>query len=236
MDLKEELLLGDSAPRHWYYRAKLSALRRLIAGGNHASLLDVGAGTGFFARSLLECGDVGQATCVDPGYPEDRDETVQGRKLSFRRRADQEQADLVLMMDVIEHVADDVGLVREYVAAARPGARFVVSVPAFMWLWSGHDVFLEHHRRYTLPQVEQVLRNADLTVERGCYFYGALLPLAAATRLAKRLAGRDRPESQMSSVPAPANALLGMVCSAELPLMKANRIAGLTAFVTAVRT
>ena len=54
------------------------------------------------------------------------------------------------MMDVLEHVSDDVGLVREYAKRAKPGTRFVVSVPAFMWLWSGHDVFLEHHRRYTL--------------------------------------------------------------------------------------
>ena len=48
-------------------------------------------------------------------------------------------------------VEDDVGLMREYVDKVAPGTtRFIVTVLAFMWLWSGHDVFLEHVRRYTL--------------------------------------------------------------------------------------
>ncbi len=58
------------------------------------------------------------------------------------------------MMDVIEHVEDDVGLVRGYVDKVAGGTRFIVTVPALMWLWSGHDVFLEHYRRYTLTSIE----------------------------------------------------------------------------------
>jgi hypothetical protein len=67
-----------------------------------------------------------------------------GKPLLFRRSVDQSDADLVLLMDVIEHVEDDVGLVREYANKVAPGTRFITTVPAFMWLWSGHDVFLEH--------------------------------------------------------------------------------------------
>ena len=58
---------------------------------------------------------------------------------------------VILLMDVLEHVDDDVGLLRAYAEPARPGTRFIVSVPAFSWLWSAHDEFLEHRRRYT-PQ------------------------------------------------------------------------------------
>jgi hypothetical protein len=61
-------------------------------------------------------------------------------------------------MDVIEHVEDDVGLVREYANKVAPGTRFITTVPAFMWLWSGHDVFLEYFRRYTLRGSEQSCR------------------------------------------------------------------------------
>jgi hypothetical protein len=51
-----------------------------------------------------------------------------------------------------------------------------------MWLWSRHDVFLEHVRRYTLRSIEYVIRSGGLTVEYGCYFYAFLLPLVALSR------------------------------------------------------
>ena len=80
------------------------------------------------------------------------------KPLLFRRSVDRSDVDLVHLMDVIEHVEDDVGLVREYVDKVAPGTRFIVTVPAFMWLWSGQDVLFEHFRRYTLAGIERVLR------------------------------------------------------------------------------
>ena len=69
MDLKEEHLLGDQVGSHWYYQSKLAALRRAIADVPVTSVLDVGAGSGFFARALLADGKAQAATCVDPNYP-----------------------------------------------------------------------------------------------------------------------------------------------------------------------
>jgi SAM-dependent methyltransferase len=166
MDIKEEGLIKGDIAKHWYYRAKLAALHRMLAQRDPTLILDVGAGLGFFSGSLLESTNAWAATCVDPGYPEDRDEERIGKPLFFRRSVDQSDADLVLLMDVIEHVEDDVGLVREYVNKVAPGTRFIATVPAFMWLWSGHDVFLEHVRRYTLPRIERVLQAGGLTVAR----------------------------------------------------------------------
>ncbi|MET0272578.1 MAG: methyltransferase domain-containing protein, partial [Phenylobacterium sp.] len=145
MDLKEEALLGPGVGRHWYYRAKAQALLRVVEPAG-AAVLDVGAGSGFFARRLLEAG-ASEATLVDPGYPADRNEIHAGKPLRFRRYASADGATLILMMDVLEHVDDDIGLARDYLASARPGTRLAVTVPAFQWLWSGHDVFLEHKRR-----------------------------------------------------------------------------------------
>jgi 2-polyprenyl-3-methyl-5-hydroxy-6-metoxy-1,4-benzoquinol methylase len=237
MDIKEAGLIQGDIGKHWYYRAKLSALRHITRDLNSASLLDVGAGLGFFSSALLGDTGLAEATCVDPGYPADRDETAAGKPLRFRRHIDRTDADLVLMMDVIEHVQDDVGLVAEYVAKVRPGTQFVVTVPAFMWLWSGHDVFLEHCRRYTLSGVERTLRTAGLRIERGCYFYGALLPLVTATRMAERLLHRGRwtPRSQMQDHGTMLNFMLWTVCRMEMPVFQANRVAGLTAFVRAVK-
>jgi hypothetical protein len=139
-------------------------------------------------------------------------------------------------MDVIEHVADDRALVCDYVEKAAPGTRFLITVPAFMWLWSPHDVFLEHHRRYTLGETEAVLRDAGLTIESGHYFYGAVLPLVAAVRGWKRLtAGDAPPASDMQRHGRLANNLLYSISVAETAVMRMNRLAGTTVMVRAVK-
>src|SRR5262249_24838761 len=118
------------------------------------------------------------------------------------------------------------------------GTRFIVTVPAFMWLWRGHDVFLEHLRRYTLRSIEHVVRSAGLTVEHGSYFYALLLPLVVFSRGAERLKRRGRSQearSQMREFSPTLNAIFWSVCRAELAVFRANRVAGLTACIRAVK-
>ena len=231
MDLKEEDILGDDIGRHWYYRSKAAALRRLVGPLRPQRLLDVGAGSGFFSRHLLTEGGARSALCVDVGYPASRDETVAGKPVLYRRDCNETDCDLVLMMDVLEHVDNDAGLVRHYAAKVPSGAHFLVTVPAFRFLWSGHDVFLEHKRRYTLAEIEQTMRDAGLEVVRGAYYFGFIFPLAAAVRLATR--SDPRPHSSLKKHGAITNGLLTAACNAELPLFPLNRIAGLSAFVLA---
>lgn len=236
MDLKEEHLLGDQVESHWYYRAKRGALLAASRGVRSDHVLDVGAGSGYFSRALIRAGRASQATCVDLGYPGDSDEVEAGRPIAFRTSIEQSAADLVLMMDVIEHVPDDVRLVAEYAAKVSPGTHFLVTVPAFMWLWSGHDVFLEHYRRYTLNGIEDVLRRAGLSIVKGHYFYGGVLPMVAAVRAVRRLTRAGQaPASDMGRTPALANAMLSGLCAAEVPVMQFNRLGGTTAMVLARR-
>ena len=237
MDLREDGLLGAGAADHWYYRAKSAAVMALLGGMRPARVLDVGAGTGFFSRQLLRRDHVTSATCVDPGYAADRDEWIEGKPLLFRRSVTRPGADLVLLMDVLEHVADDGALLQSYVRDAGRDTRFIVTVPAFAWLWSGHDVFLGHHRRYTLGQIRGVVESSGLVVENTCYLYGALLPLAAASRLLGRLraalTGHDAVRSQMRRCGRLSNGALWAACRAELLMFRHNRLFGLTAMVIA---
>lgn len=234
MDLKEEEILGEHTGQHWYYRAKSDALLRTVRGLNVDSVLDVGAGSGFFSRRLLELTPARGATCVDPNYPADQDIAINGKTLRMRQNVASSSADLVLMMDVMEHVPDDRALVAEYVGLCASGTHFVVTVPAFMWLWSGHDVFLEHYRRYTLRQLESVLTDAGLQVLRGHYFFGSVLPLVAAVRAIKRLRGGEVTTDMRREGPI-ANTLLYDLCSAETRLMHLNKLGGTSVFALAVK-
>ena len=231
MDLKEEDILGAEIGRHWYYRAKAAALRRMVGPLHPKRILDVGAGSGFFSRHLLAETGAQSALCVDIGYPSERDDSTAGKPVLYRRDTGPTDCDLVLMMDVLEHVDDDRGLLRHYAAQVPSGAHFLVTVPAFGFLWSGHDVFLEHKRRYRLGEIEMAMREAGLQMVRGSYYFGLVFPLAAAVRLASR--HTDEPQSSLRKHGALANGLLSAVCGAELPLFPFNRLAGLSAFVLA---
>ena len=131
MDLKEEDILGADIGQHWYYRSKAAALRRAVAGLAPRRLLDVGAGSGFFSRHLLAETGAQSALCVDIGYERERDDSVAGKPVLYRRDTGPTDCDLVLMMDVLEHVDDDRGLLRHYAAKVPSGAHFLVTVPAF---------------------------------------------------------------------------------------------------------
>jgi len=231
MDLKEEDILGAGIGSHWYYRSKAAALRRAVGALVPRRLLDVGAGSGFFSRHLLERTPAESALCVDIGYAADRDDRVAGKPVLYRRDTGPTDCDLVLMMDVLEHVDDDRGLVRHYADKVPGGAHFLVTVPAFEFLWSGHDVFLEHKRRYRLPEIETAMRDAGLEIVRGSYYFGLVFPLAAAVRLADR--NTTEPRSSLKKQGALTNALLTAICATELPLFPWNRLAGLSCFVLA---
>ena len=235
MDLKEEQVLGEGVASHWYYRAKADALLRSLDGLNCRSVLDVGAGSGFFSRQLLTRTSVSEAQCVDPNYSADSDTRIEGKPLAMRRELKASSADLVLMMDVIEHVADDRALIENYAQIAAPGTHFVVTVPAFMWLWSGHDVFLEHYRRYDLAQLRAVLEAAGLRVQRGHYFFGGVLPLVAAVRGLKRLRGSLGAASDMRREAPLVNSLLYGLSAAESRVMHLNKLGGTSVFALAVK-
>ena len=140
---------------------------------------------------------------------------------------DGQGADLVLMMDVLEHVPDDAALLSEYLDVVAPGTPVFITVPAFQFLWSGHDVYLEHYRRYTLSRLKQTIGNAGAQADVMHYYFGAIFPAAAAVRLARR--GNQATQSDMGAVPGPVNAALKMICGAERRIMRINRLAGLSA-------
>lgn len=235
MDLKESDILGADIGRHWYYRSKAKAIARLLSGLTPSIILDVGAGSGFFSRVLLSNTSAQQAWCVDINYEGDSESLVFGKALHFRRSIDSIDADLVLLIDVLEHIDDDVGLLCDYVKKVPSGARFLISVPAFRFLWSGHDIFLGHKRRYVLQEVEQVARSAGLKLICANYYFSIVFPIAAAVRLAGNFLQRNqlKAQSQLSRHHVFVNETLAAMCWIELPFMRINRLAGLTVFCLA---
>jgi 2-polyprenyl-3-methyl-5-hydroxy-6-metoxy-1,4-benzoquinol methylase len=237
MDAKEIDILGDQISDHWYYIAKSRALIQFLDGYRVNEILDVGAGSGFFAKELMRAGICNRALCVDTAYVADQAQLYRDKPLIFVRRVDGVTQDLILMMDVIEHVVDDVGFIRSYTDGMPRGGTLLITVPAFQFLWSGHDVFLEHKRRYTLSSLRRTVEAAGLEVVRGRYFFLILFPIICAIRFWKRarlMFSRSAPGSDLRVHSAQTNVVLTAIHEFERrTLFHCNRFAGLSIFCLA---
>lgn len=230
LDLKE---LGLIDPRtHWYYQTKLFVLRWVLRrfAPDIQRLVDVGSGSGFLASELVNFDSGQRALCIDPNYP--RESVEHDGALRFVQHAT--QADLVdsdtfLFIDVLEHVDDDLGLLQQYLASARRGSTVVITVPAFQSMWSAHDVYLEHLRRYRMSGLVAVVERAGLTIVHRRYLFASIFPAAWVVRWFRRTRSAA---SDLQPVPSVVNGLLRVVLNAEHRLGW-NKLFGLSILVVA---
>jgi SAM-dependent methyltransferase len=226
LDLKERDALGASADTHWYYVSKARMVARHLPNAPR-EILDVGAGLGWFSRWFINHGYGSHAVCVDPGYDADSVEDLgNGRKISYVRSIDENSADLVLLMDVLEHVDDDVALLQEYWDKAAPGTVFVITVPAFKFMWSAHDDYLDHRRRYTRALLAKTIEAVGAKPRLLHYYFGTIFPIAVIVRFLRRKS--DANSSDMGPVSGPLNTLLTAICGLEARMARWNKLAGLS--------
>ena len=61
--------------------------------------------------------------------------------------------DAIVATDILEHLDDDLAALEEFRRILKPGGQAVITVPAFQFLWSEHDVVLMHRRRYVAAKL-----------------------------------------------------------------------------------
>jgi SAM-dependent methyltransferase len=122
--------------------------------------------------------------------------------------------DVILALDVIEHVAEDVASVKAMADRLAPGGLLVITVPAMPWLWSDHDVINGHVRRYTGRSLGAAFQKAGLKPDRISYFNTLLFPAVAGIRkLGMGTAGTATP-------PRPINGFLTQLMGFESRLLR----------------
>ncbi|RBP51491.1 class I SAM-dependent methyltransferase [Arenicella xantha] len=184
---------------HWWFVARRQYLKRIIAKfvfreRVDLELCEIGSGTGGNLPLLAEFGNV-TAIEMEPyarQFIEQRglDNVVKVAGGSLPDDIDlTAQYDGVFLLDVVEHIQDDLAALKAVQKFIRKDGVLVTTVPAYQWLWSAHDVANHHCRRYTLPDYRRLLENAGYQVQYASYFNSVLFPLAVVERVSSRLKG-----------------------------------------------
>jgi len=158
----------------WYIKSRNDLLERFIKkyfSTDYNVILDAGCGTGFNFELLRKYGNVTGIdnsvhainACREQGFQvimDDAEDTM----------FDNEQFDLVVAMDLIEH-CDDTKLIKEFNRLLKSKGFVIFTVPAFKWLWSDDDDLAYHRRRYTLEQIKNLFESNGFNIEFISYRY-----------------------------------------------------------------
>jgi SAM-dependent methyltransferase len=225
-------------PDYWWYRARSELLEEVLGPylGTPTRSLDVGSADGPSVGWMRR----GQQRVMLDLYP---DGLVPGEGVCGSATAlpfADGSFDVVAAFDVVEHCLDDGQAVAELVRVLAPGGRLLLSVPAYQWAWSDHDVQAGHHRRYTRPQLVELVRGAGVTVDRATYAFGAVFPFFLVERLLRRVrrrgTGGSGEQRRLTPVPPVLDRLLMALSHADRRLLGRRDLPfGSSVFLAATR-
>jgi SAM-dependent methyltransferase len=211
----------DLYRRHWWWRARefaiLREIRRLQPQGGWGRILDVGCGDGLLFDRLQAFGRVEgvepDQALLDPAGPHRGAIHVGPFDDRFRPA---HRFGLILMLDVLEHMAAPEAALRHAVGLLEPGGSVLVTVPAFPQLWTRHDDLNRHICRYTRGSFRALAVRAGLEIARERYLFQWLAPVKLGVRALEALGMGS--ETLPSVPPAAVNRLLEVMSRGEIAI------------------
>jgi SAM-dependent methyltransferase len=209
---------------HWWYVARRDVLHDYIARYAYlpaqARILEIGCGTGHNLAMLARFGTV-EGSELDPAARAVANArfngTIGAARLPELHDIADAAFDMVAILDVLEHVEDDVAALKSIARRLKPGGRILITVPQYQWMWTGHDTANHHFRRYGKAGLRRVIAQAGLKADHLTSFNSLLFPLAAASRLVAKVRAREGSDDAIP--PAPVNRLFRTIFAAERHLI-----------------
>ena len=173
--------------RHPWFLARSDLFLSLMPSNKNSSILDFGCGSGGFLKKLKNSGykDLSGVEVSEMKTTSASDcfiitKTIQKRKY-----------DVILMMDVLEHIEDESAILREIKSHLKPDGILLLSVPAYQFLWSNHDILNMHYRRYNRNSLQKVIKEAKFKTQFMTSWNSTFFPIIAASRLIFRCANKE---------------------------------------------
>jgi SAM-dependent methyltransferase len=198
MNIEMYRIFFNIQKKHWWFVTRkkivLDTIDRHLNKNASIKVLDIGCGSGLMLNALEE---IGQTFGMDMS-----DEAISFSKEIFSGKVEKgflpDQVPyeenffhLIIALDVIEHIEQDVESLKAIRSRLVSNGKAVITVPAYMFLWSKFDELNEHKRRYTLTELNAKLEQAGFTVEKISYYNTLLFPVVFVVRMLNNIMKRD---------------------------------------------
>ena len=214
---------------HWWYRGRLEWAKDIISQWNKTqrsiSYIDVGGGTGGFAKEIKNAFNIKRVAVVDSHSAALEKLHAKDSFEVFDANLEKEipvpwEPNLITCMDVIEHIKYDQAVLNLIAKKLAPGGLLILSVPAFPFLYSNWDKQLGHYRRYRRGTLEKKLKKAGLRLQDSSYAWSILFPFAPY----RWLSPAKQTELELPKVKKPINDILILLSKIE---RKVSRVLGM---------
>ena len=168
MDLREAI--GNTLNRHpWEISRSESLLSMLINDDKNLQYADVGSGDMYIVHKLKEYTNK-PIYAIDSNYPsiKDTDGIFMRQDIKDVPRM---SINRLLLFDILEHIENENSFLKDILHIMNDDGKIFITVPAFQFLFSPHDVFLKHYRRYSRSEIVDLLKKNGLKIEESFYFY-----------------------------------------------------------------
>ena len=198
MNIEMYRIFFEIQKKHCWFASKKTIILDTIARhtqlGQSSAILDIGCGSGLMLNALEELGNTSGMDISDDAIQFSQEifkGTIKKGYLPNNVPYPENQFDLITALDVIEHIEDDVQSLKTIKALLGSKGTAIITVPAYMFLWSHFDELNEHKRRYTLPELQTKLVESGLQIEMISYYNTLLFPIAYIVRKLNNLLGRN---------------------------------------------
>jgi len=183
---RKQLFEDGGRNQHPWYQSRSECVLSIIKKIKPQNLADIGSSDMFLTKKVKDF-VAENIYAVDLIFPENGVTSDDGIKcLRYIKDLPDSEIDCISMLDVLEHIEDDVSFYKEAVAKLKSGGTILVTVPAFQFLFSAHDERARHIRRYNRKQLLQLLKQDDIEVQYCHYFYTSLFKMRLLSSLRKK--------------------------------------------------
>ena len=186
---------------HWWFVARRKIIQKAINNldlPRNIRILDAGCGNGDNLSLLSTFGDL-----VAFEKNEYALKTAKSKKIGEIYKAElpdklpntvKTNFDLIVLLDVLEHIDDDSKSLATVRKLMNNKGIILITVPAFQWLWSEHDVIHHHKRRYSKSELREKLDSSGFRIKYISYFNTLLFPFALVERIGQKIFSPSNPE------------------------------------------
>lgn len=183
----------DVQKKHWWFVAKqqivMSMIESFFKKDSFYNILDAGCGCGLMLTELQKIGTVSGMDFSEDAIQFSKKHfngLVKKGELPGNLPYRQESFDLIVALDVVEHIEDDIGALKSLNTLLVKNGCGLFTVPAYMFLWSEHDDINQHKRRYTKTEFRKKIEEAGFVIEKISYYNAFLFPLIFLLRTISR--------------------------------------------------